>query len=87
MFRSTDVRFGIECGLRKGPTSKHAARDAPAACRVFEITGKFPNERTPSEASELQTLLSGSAEARRAYVEAMILQAELQYLFTQTREE
>lgn len=86
MFRSTGVRFGIACELRRGSASEHAVRDEPATRRVLEITVKFPDERTSSEQSELRALVSGSAGARRAYIESMLLQAGLHHFFKQTNQ-
>ncbi len=40
-----------------------------------------------AEWSELQTLLTNSAEGRRTYVEVMLPQAGLHYLFKEARQE
>lgn len=58
------------------------------AKRVLELTDKMVDERIPeAEWSELQALLTNSAEGRRTYVEVMLLQASLHYLFKKSRQE
>ena len=54
---------------------------------VYELTGKLIDEHTRYERPELQALLTSSAEARRAYIEAMLLQADLYHLVNKARQE
>ena len=56
--------------------------------RVLELTDKMVDERiSETEWSELQALLTNSAEGRRAYVEVMLLQSGLHCLFKEARQE
>ncbi len=55
--------------------------------RVLELTDKVVDERIPeTEWSELQALLTNSAEGRRTYVEVMLLQSGLYHQFNVSRQ-
>jgi hypothetical protein len=54
--------------------------EQPFVRRVGQLTTKLLRENIrDSEWQELQALLKGNAKARRAYVESMMLRAELHY--------
>jgi hypothetical protein len=56
--------------------------------RVHELTGKLVDERIrDSERSELHSLLTNSDEGRLAYIEAMLLHADLYHLDNEIRPE
>jgi hypothetical protein len=58
------------------------------ALRAHELTGKLCDDKIQdSEWCELITLLRNSTEGRRAYIETMLLQAELYYLGNEPRQE
>jgi hypothetical protein len=77
MFRSTVARSGNECARRKELAGENAALDRLAIQRVRQLAGRFADDATSREQAELQTLVAGSAAARRAYIEAMLLHADL----------
>jgi hypothetical protein len=81
MFPSTDVKSGTECALRRKQESELAAREPQIAQRVRELSGKFAHERTSCEQSELEALVTSSTAARRAYIKAILLHADLTSFF------
>jgi hypothetical protein len=54
--------------------------------RMYALAGMLVDERIQkAELGELQSLLADDGEARRTYVEAMMLQADLRQTFGQER--